>query len=126
MNDRGNSLTLKTCDDCAWLRHDLSLTLRRTSRELTTKNGWVRKAPWRLSEAEDVEQAKICLDQLRSLPDEKRYALKGPYFLSCKGAWENIEIENNTYNKEMNEYENSMRSQVSYTFLYWVYKVSHI
>ena len=69
-HDKGNRMTLIDAEYVGWILDDVSFTLRRLAIDIKVKGQHFHKIPYIVSEAEDKDVAKLCVDQLKSLPDD--------------------------------------------------------
>lgn len=63
---RGRDLSINATETVVWIFRALSFAMRSVAQMCVLKFKWLSSVPWRVVEAEDIVQAGICAEQLRS------------------------------------------------------------
>ena len=66
ITSQGRALTVASCEGVQWIWSQLAFVMRKVGQQLVLELKWLKMVPYRIAEAEDPEQARICADQLTS------------------------------------------------------------
>ena len=79
LSTSGRTMGLAQCEDTTWILLQVSNALRKVSMQCRIKTKFLHVIPYRVSEAEDIEQARECAQQLRQTDPNKRRLFEHVY-----------------------------------------------